>query len=147
MVAHVLGGKLIKGYLKTDEPHDLDHALRQHFTDNGSRVPIVPHESESPLAINLDSLKALFFVRTFEGRHDYQEIKFFESHPTVEGLWVQVRFADGEVTEGILQNSLRFLVEPGFLLKPPDPMSNNEYVYVLKKSLGDFRILGVRDSY
>lgn len=147
VVAHVLGGKLIKGYLNAEQPHDLDHTLRRHFDRNGSHLPIVPHESESPITIGLDSLKALYFVKTFEGRTEYQEIKFFESHPVVEGLWVQVRFADDELTEGILQNSLRFLVEPGFLLKPPDPLSNNEYVYVLKKSLKDFRILGVREAY
>ena len=147
VVAHVLGGKLIKGYLSAEQSHDLDHTLRHHLVRNGSHLPIVPHESESPITIGLDSLKALYFVKSFEGRTEYQEIKFFESHPVVEGLWVQVRFADDEVTEGILQNSLQFLVEPGFLLKPPDPLSNNEYVYVLKKSLKEFRILGVREAY
>lgn len=147
VVAHVLGGKLIKGYLSAEQPHDLEHTLRRHLVRNGAHLPIIPHESESEISVGLDSLKALYFVKSFEGRTDYQEVKFFDSHPVVEGLWVQVRFADDEVTEGILQNSLRFLVEPGFLLKPPDPLSNNEYVYVLKKSLKDFRILGVREAY
>jgi hypothetical protein len=147
VVAHVLGGKLVKGFLKTDHGPQLENVLQHHFSRNGCAIPIHAHENNGQVAVGLETLKAIFFVKTFEGRSDYQEVKFFDSHPAVEGLWVQVRFADGELTEGILQNSIRYLIEPGFLLKPPDPLSNNEFVYVLKKSLKDFRILGVRDSY
>jgi len=86
-------------------------------------------------------------VKSFEGRTDYQEIKFFESHPPVEGLWVRIKYYDGEASEGVVHNSLHHLTSPGFFLKPPDPESNNEYVYVLKSSLTDFRVLGVRSSF
>lgn len=147
VVAHVIGGELIKGYLDAPSAADLHTAVREHLHGNGSRVPILDPGLEQPTHVGLDSLKALFFVKSFEGRKDYDEVKFFSSHPVVEGLWVQVTFADGEVTEGILQNSISYIVDPGFLLKPPDPHSNNEYVYVLKKSLKEFRILGVRESY
>ena len=146
VVAHLIGGRIIKGYLKSTP----DFGLQSGFGDlspQGEHIPLYSIESGETFAVGVESLKALFFVKTFEGRTDYKEVKFFEAHPPLEGLWVQIRFLDDEVTEGILLNSIKFMIEPGFFLKPPDPMSNNEYVYVLKKSLRDFRVLGVKSSY
>jgi hypothetical protein len=92
-------------------------------------------------------VKALFFVKSFEGRTDYTELKFFDRNPQIEGLWVKIRFHDGETTEGIVHNSLPFVKDSGFFLRPPDPESNNRVLYVIKKSLTDFRILGIRTDY
>jgi hypothetical protein len=64
--------------------------------------------------------------------------------PIVHGIWVRVEFLDGEVMEGIVHNTLRFLVDPGFFLIPSDPDSNNRLVYVMKSWLRDHRVLGVR---
>jgi hypothetical protein len=86
-------------------------------------------------------------VKSFEGSAHYNEIKFFKAHPLQDGLWVRLQFSDQENTEGVIYNSLDFLVQRGFFLKPPDPHSNNEIVYVMKESLSDFRILGVRNNY
>src|SRR5690348_18239151 len=91
VVAHMLGGKLIKGYLNGAHSPDLDVALREHVVNNGAHLPIQAHDSGDHLTVGLEGLKALFFVKTFEGKLDYNEVKFFESHPAVEGLWVQVR--------------------------------------------------------
>jgi hypothetical protein len=46
--------------------------------------------------------------------------------------------------EGIVYNSIRYLIDPGFFLLPTDPGSNNKLVYVLKSWLVDHRILGMR---
>jgi hypothetical protein len=64
--------------------------------------------------------------------------------PIVHGIWVRVEFLDGEVMEGIVHNTLRFLVDPGFFLIPSDTDSNNRLVYVMKSWLRDHRVLGVR---
>jgi hypothetical protein len=65
----------------------------------------------------------------------------------VEGLWVRVTFLDGETIEGIVHNSMPFVANPGFFMKPPDPHSNNKMIYVVKSFMRDFRVLGVQNDY
>jgi hypothetical protein len=60
---------------------------------------------------------------------------------------MMIRFLDGEVMEGIVHNSLHYLVDAGFFLLPTDPYSNNKLVYVAKNQLSDLRVLGTRKFY
>jgi hypothetical protein len=46
--------------------------------------------------------------------------------------------------EGIVYNSICYLVDSGFFLLPTDPDSNNRLVYVRKSWLTDHRVLGLR---
>jgi hypothetical protein len=147
VVAHLSDGTLIKGYTDALPAIDLEVLLRRDVILMPPEMTVRIAGSGEIATIPLQSLKALFFVKTFEGRTDYKEIKFFEGHPSIEGMWVRVRFHDGETIEGIVRNSLHYLVDPGFLLKPPDPHSNNQILYVMKNSLGDFQVLGVRHTY
>jgi hypothetical protein len=66
--------------------------------------------------------------------------------PVTQGIWMRLQFRDGEVMEGIVCNSLRYLSEPGFFLLPTDPDSNNKLVYVMKSWLVDHRVLGMRKA-
>jgi len=147
VVARLRDGTILKGYL--EEPLELD--LDALFVDAHSALPkqidLRRADSGQKIAVPLDSLKALFFVKSFEGRKEYSEVKFFEKNPPIKGLWVRIRFYDDEHLEGVVKNSIDFLVEPGFYLKPPDPLSNNEILYVVKESLADFRVLGVRMEF
>ncbi len=147
VVAHLSNGELIKGYFDSSVERDLESMVRQRMLSFPLEIPIRPSDSDQIVPVRRDTLKALFFVKTFEGRKDYKEVKFFQSHPPIEGLWVQVTFGDGEVTEGVLHNTFHHLIEPGFFLKPPDPQSNNEFIYVLKISIKGFKVLGVRSHY
>jgi hypothetical protein len=97
--------------------------------------------------IDVDQAKAIFFVREFGGQPEYRDIKFFKERPANEGLWVRVRFSDNEVTEGLVHNSVNLFLCPGFLMKPPDPSSNNRIVYALKSALVSFEVLGLRREY
>lgn len=97
--------------------------------------------------IHLREAKAVFFVNAFEGQPEYKELKFFKNVPEFPGLWVRLRFADQELIEGLVHNSLGILVHAGLLLKPPDPSSNNRMIYALKKHLVNFEILGLRSEY
>jgi hypothetical protein len=146
IVAHSRNGKLVKGYAELPLP-----------TEKGGPVGTIPVALPKQLTVETDagrkqqlplsSLKALFFVKSFDGNSQYSEIKFFSVEPKVEGIWVHLTFDDGEKIEGIIHNSLPFVVEAGFLMKPPDPNSNNHAVYVLKESLTHFRVVGVRTNY
>jgi hypothetical protein len=97
--------------------------------------------------IELSQAKAVFFVNAFAGQPKYKELSFFKNVPEFPGLWVRLRFADQEVTEGLVRNSLGMLVQTGLFLKPPDPSSNNRMVYALKRHLLNFEILGLRSEY
>ena len=147
VVAHLHGGKLVKGFLKSARETDVEALFRHEGSAIGSEIPIHSHISSKVIKLGVDSLKALFFVKSFEGSTEYNEVKFFQSNPAVEGLLVQIKFLDGEITEGVLYNSIRYILDAGFFLKPPDPLSNNQLVYVLKQSLAEFRVLGVRSKY
>ena len=102
--------------------------------------------TEDLIHVPKSDIKALFFVRKFSGNKEYSEVKFFESQPRIDGLWVRVYFFDNEAIEGIVANSINFLIEDGFYLKPPDPNSNNRLMYIVKSALKDFTVLGVQYS-
>jgi len=145
VVVHLADGSLVKGILRDSESFDplaagligqtLPSTVALDLPGGGSRI------------VEVGSAKALFFVKTLDGRSDYVEIKFFERNPQIEGLWIKIKFKDGEVTEGIVHNSLPFVADSGFFLRPPDPQSNNRVVYVVKNFLSDFRVLGIRSEY
>lgn len=145
VVAHLADGSLIKGYLGEAESFD---PLSAGLTGNTlpSQVKLDLFNGGNTV-VDLRQAKALFFVKTLEGRTDYVEVKFFERNPQIEGLWIKIRFKDGEITEGIVHNSLPFVADTGFFLRPPDPHSNNRVVFVVKSFLNDFRVLGIRSEF
>lgn len=145
VVAHLADGSLIKGFLQDAESFD---PLSAGLIGRGLPEKIVLQLPEGRnQAVDVKSAKAIFFVRKLEGRNDYVELKFFERTPQIEGLWIKIRFKDGEITEGIVHNSLPFVSEPGFFLRPPDPQSNNRVIYAVKSFLTEFRVLGIRSEY
>lgn len=147
IVAHLKSGKLMKGYAELPLPTDSGGVVASVPASLPKSVSVEDSDTGHKHSLALSSLKALFFVKSFEGNPQYSEIKFFNGEPRIEGLWVHLTFADNEKFEGIVHNSLSFLTESGFLMKPPDPNSNNQAVYVLKESLIHFRVVGVRANY
>ena len=82
-------------------------------------------ESEGTIEIPLRDLKALFFVKTLEGRPEYQETKTpVPGDPRLVGTkQVRVRFSDGEELVGLMN---RFPPNTSFFfVLPIDPESNN----------------------
>lgn len=146
VVARLRDGKVVKGFLN-GTPATIDAFHEASELKLPELIGIHPLGSSEGISLRLDSLKALFFVKSFEGKRDYPEVKFFDKSPPVRGLWVRIQFYDSESIEGTVENNIHFLLEPGFFMKPPDPRSNNEILYVLKNSLINFRILGVRSDY
>jgi len=119
-----------------NQPVDMPRMMQVEEEGSGARIEV-----------SAETLKALFFVKSFEGRTNYRELKFFQVAPEYAGLWVRVTFFDGETTEGLVHNAIETFVSPGFVLKPPDPLSNNELAYVMKASLVEVKVLGVKTSY
>jgi hypothetical protein len=134
VVLRKLDGSVLKGFL-AEIPiwNGREYISIQSLTNDEIRIP----KSE---------VKALFFVRRFGGNKEHSEVRFFDTHPRIDGLWLRVTFKDNEVVEGIVANHFDFFVEEGFYIKPPDPNTNNRLVYVLKNALKDLTILGIQYS-
>ena len=125
ILARFKNGKLLKGYT-----HDFKPMTETfHIVDQQGGI----HE------IKCLDLKAVFFVRTFEGRREYIEKKEFSEVDctALRGLKIKLEFSDGEVIRGF---SLGFGKErKGFYVTPIDPQSNNERIYVITDALRDVK--------
>ena len=80
--------------------------------------------------INVEELKALFFVKDVEGNKEYNET--YEDVIQGGGRKVEVEFNDGETITGYV---LGYSPDrQGFILSPADLNSNNERIFVVKSS-------------
>lgn len=93
-----------------------------------------------------EDVKAVCFVRDFESAASPPEQRIFHTRPKLEGLWVRMKFRDGEMMDGLLANNLLQLEPFGFTLVPPNPSSKNQRIFVPKSALQEFHVLGVVGS-
>jgi len=93
-----------------------------------------------------DEVKAVQFVKDFEPPDPASERKVFSTRPKMDGLWVRVKFRDGEVMDGILANNLLMTESQGFTVVPPDPYSNNQRLFLPRTALTELQVLGVVGS-
>lgn len=94
--------------------------------------------------VPLANVKAVFFVHDFTGEDQRRDLRFHDHLPATQCLWVRVRFDDGETIEGLINNTHDFVVGSGFLMAPADTLGNNWLIYVPKKKLMGFEVLGLR---
>jgi hypothetical protein len=101
--------------------------------------------SGSVTRVPLAEVRAVCFVREFGSGETWQKQRAFLSRPKANGLWVRVRFRDGELLEGIMRNNL--VADPaGFALVPPDPTFQNQHVWVPREAVTAVEVLGVIGS-
>jgi len=120
-------------------PPKLDNKVIARFADgtlvrgvtfdfNPAKAFFHVHDGADLRRVQINELKALFFVRNFDGNPDYQDKKgFFTSD--VHGKRIMVEFRDGETLFGYtLSYTSRGL---GFFVFPGDPDCNNEKVFIV----------------
>lgn len=119
VVARYTDGRVIKG-ITADffQTKDLFHL----------RPPSGP-ESAAPVEIHTKELKALFFVKDFDGKPGHQEKKEFDPSRPPAGRRITVKFKDGESLVGTTTGYQPG--RPGFFLVPADPGSNTERAFVV----------------
>jgi hypothetical protein len=119
IVARFADGRIVKGMTADFFPaKDLFH-VKVTGESAGSK----------PVEISKNDLKALFFVRDFEGSPQHVESNEFDpSHPPA-GRRIRVVFKDGEVLVGTTTGYQPG--RPGFFLVPADADSNVERCYVV----------------
>jgi len=144
MVVIQFGSRTIKGFLDSPDYSTMEELLSHapHSSPESFRVRLL--ETNQTEEIPAKDIKAVFYVNSFDGDSKHEILNFHSRAPIVHGIWMRLQFLDGEVMEGIVYNSIRYLVDPGFFLLPTDPDSNNRLVYVLKSWLADHRVLGMR---
>jgi hypothetical protein len=139
-----LGTGTLKGYLDSPVWNTIEELLSNAPQNSPETFRIRRLESDVVEVISTADVKAIFFVNSFDGDSKHKELNFHTRAPIVHGIWMRCQFRDGEVIEGIVYNSIRYLIDPGFFLIPTAPGSNNKLVYVVKSWLVDHRILGLR---
>ena len=122
VVVRFRDGKMVKGYTYDFNPHkEAFHVTEAQY-------------SKDVIEVSNSLLKAVFFVKTFEGNKDHRGPEDFsmESLKAAPGLKVKVTFFDGEVMYGSTNG-----YQPdrkGFFIFPADEESNNERVFIIRQS-------------
>lgn len=135
VVIRYIDGKVIKGYIERFSPSEGEIILED-----------LTYQKRS---INIAELKAIFFVRTFEGDRDHIDTKSFLG-TTPKGKRVFVRFKDGEAMTGYAEGDIPwkkgFFLESskslGFFFLPVDSQSNNIKVFVIASAVRDATVMG-----
>jgi Family of unknown function (DUF6982) len=140
-----LGNETIKGFLDTPLGDGLDALLRNAAAEPPALLRVRRLADDLIQEIPIENTKAVFYVKDFHGDREHKSLRFYNGAPIVHGVWVRLEFSDGEIMEGLVQNTIRFLVDPAFFILPTDPYSNNRLVYVVKSWLRECRILGLRN--
>lgn len=125
VVLHFSKQHLLKGYLA-----DFDSTAPLLTVYPASLDPAAP-----PVPVNVHDLKAIFYVRSFEGNPDYREETLVGGREWPALRIMKVRFRDGETLAGYVTD-----YDPealGFWLSPIDPGSNNARVFILNASVVD----------
>lgn len=113
VVMHLKNGSIRKGVTNDFLPNK----PRFHFTGmDGSIEPV-----------DIDSLKALFFVKDIDGNKEYKES--YNDIIQGGGRKIRVEFADGEVIIGYVLGYAPN--RPGFIMAPADANGNNSRIFVV----------------
>jgi hypothetical protein len=127
IVVRYADGELRKGFTQDFHP------TRSHF----SLWPSLNASTSDRVIVPMAQLKALFFVRDFNGNPGYRERKTFTVRG--QGRRIEVTFADSEV---ILGTTLNYRPDAqGFFVVPADPGDNNTRIYVIAGAVRHVRFI------
>jgi hypothetical protein len=117
-------------------PNSYLQAEGLELLSQGGAVSMVPYSE----------IKLVCFVRDFQQGEPRKELRLFTTRPKMEGLWVRLRFRDGDVMDGMLANNLLQLDTYGVSVIPPDPGFQNQRIFVPRAALSIVQVLGVVGS-
>ncbi len=135
VILRFLDGKMLKGFIK-DLKLDGDHLF-------------IEDETSHQLKVRTKELKAIFYVKRFEGDRSYQEKKTFSgTRPNSKRIFI--KFRDGENMMGFIEGEipwrhgffLESMKETAFLVIPVDEDSNNIRILVFTTAVKDVALIG-----
>jgi hypothetical protein len=116
----------------------------QSWLQSGGLELVTPQGNASVLPF--DQVKAVSFVRDLDGVGILGERREFLARPKSVGLWVGLRFRDGDRLQGVVPNNLLLLETQGYSIVPPEAGGNTQRVFVPKQALLEVSVLGVIGS-
>lgn len=130
-------GKILKGYVRD-------------FTPDEGMVKLLEAETGTVLTFDIHRLKAIFFVKSFEGDRQHREKKSY-GISKLKGHRIFIKFKDKEDMVGFLEGHFPwkkgfFLSKQedtvkGFFILPVDEDSNNVKVFVVSSSVIDVTVI------
>jgi hypothetical protein len=124
VVARFSDGTILKGY---NSDFDVNRPSFSLLTS--------PDKPDESVSLPLTGLKAVFFVRDFDGKSEYRERKTFVGQ--TQGRRVHLTFSDGEMIIGTTQGYRAG--GAGFYLTPADPRANNVRIFVVSSAVRQVR--------
>lgn len=128
MVVKYKDGSIIKGWSTDFNPNkDIFHL--HPLEEYGDKL----------VEVDVNELKAVFFVKDYQGNKDYQKVRTFEGQPQPIPTQrkIVIIFKDGENFYGSTHS---FNPErKGFFAYPIDPHDNNERVFVVKPAVNSVK--------
>lgn len=115
--------------------------LNSQMLGREESVEFLTRDGEHKTA-ELRDVKAVYFVKEFTDSFE-PDRKTFLSRPKLDGLWVRLRFRDGDEMEGLVSNDLLELLDKGIRLTPPDLHGNTLWVFIPQTALAEMKVLGV----
>ncbi len=122
VVVRYLDGRVLKGNTSDFMPNK----------DSFHLTPVNGTTAAQVQKISVGECKAVFFVKDFAGKPEYQDKKEFQTDITAGGRKIKVVFKDQEILTGTTQGYQPG--RPGFFLFPADPLSNIERCFVVSSS-------------
>ena len=95
--------------------------------------------------LSYPEIKTIAFVREFDAPAELER-RAFQTRPKMAGIWVNLRFRDGERLEGIMPNNLLQIEYYGFTVIPPDSTGNQQRIFAPRAALVGVEVLGVIGS-
>ena len=91
---------------------------------------------------SLEDVRSIYFVREFTDDFEPEQ-KTFLSRPKLDGLWVRLKFRDGDIIEGVVPNDLLSLLDRGVQITPPDLHGTTIKIFIPRTALSEMTVLGV----
>lgn len=138
VVLRFLDGRIVKGYL-------------QDFCCDSDALCLLDPDTGDVFSCRASELKAVFFVRSFEGKKDYNEKKTYGIRKP-RGHRTFIKFTDGEDMVGFIEGEIPwgkgfFLSShmiksmKGLFILPADTESNNIKVFVFAHAIKDATVV------
>ena len=112
--------------------------LQDGSTMKGEMYDFSPHkkylhvhtEEERDIEIDVDKIKAVFFVKRYTGNERHQDVYYDEMAGS--GEMINVTFKDGETISGY--SNAYSPESSAFMLVPADRRSNNERIFIVRSA-------------
>ena len=132
VVARYRDGRVLKG-------------ITRDFAPAKSRFHLFAGGDETVQAVEIDvaELKAVFFVKSYEGDPARQDEYDFDA-VRGQGRRVLVTFADGETVAGYTMGYAKN--KPGFFVIPADDAGNNSRIFILVAATSSIEFRSTGDS-